>query len=116
MYADVLLAGFSEMILWWVRIYNEFEGMSALRFTKPVCSLFTSTVNGNSLERIQQYVDIDHEPEPKPAGQPPAYWPSSGDIRVEKLTARYSADGPKVLQDVSFHAKPGERIGIGEYR
>ncbi|EKM56944.1 uncharacterized protein PHACADRAFT_254352 [Phanerochaete carnosa HHB-10118-sp] len=87
-------AGFSELILWLIRLYNEFE------------------VNGNSLERIQQYIDIDHELEPKPEGVPPAYWPSSGDLQVEKLSARYSPDGPKVLQDVSFHAKPGERVGI----
>ncbi len=26
-------------------------------------------------------------------GVPPAYWPASGDLRVEKLTARYSAVG-----------------------
>ena len=89
-----MAAGFSELILWWVRFYNEFE------------------VNGNSLERIEQYLEIDQEPEPKPSGVPPAYWPSSGDLRVEKLSARYSADGPRVLSEVSFHAKPGERVGI----
>lgn len=47
-------------------------------------------VNGNCLERIQQYIDIDQEPLPKDAGKPPAYWPASGDLRVEKLSARYS--------------------------
>lgn len=47
-------------------------------------------VNGNCLERIQQYIDIDQEPLPKDAGKPPAYWPASGDLRVENLSARYS--------------------------
>ena len=89
-----MAASFSEMILWWVRTYNDFE------------------VNGNSLERIQQYVEIDQEPEPKRSSVPPAYWPSSGDLRVEKLSARYSTDGPQVLSGVSFHARPGERVGI----
>ncbi|KIP03407.1 hypothetical protein PHLGIDRAFT_242940 [Phlebiopsis gigantea 11061_1 CR5-6] len=89
-----MAVSFSELILWWVRIYNEFE------------------VNGNSLERIQQYIEIEQEPQPKDTGNPPAYWPASGDLRVEKLTARYSSDGPKVLEDVSFHAQPGERVGI----
>lgn len=51
------------------------------------------TVQGNSLERIQQYIEIEHEPEPKPVGMPPAYWPSSGDLRVENLSARYSPVG-----------------------
>lgn len=47
-------------------------------------------VSGNSLERINQYVTIEQEPEPKDGGVPPAYWPSSGELRVEKLSARYS--------------------------
>jgi len=45
-------------------------------------------------------------------GIPPAYWPASGDLRVEKLSSRYSPDGPKVLHDISFHIKSGERVGI----
>lgn len=77
---------------------------------KPACtqSLFSS------LERIMQYVTIEKEPEPTDGGEPPAYWPSSGHIRVEKLSARYSPDGPKVLENISFDVKAGERIGIGE--
>jgi len=31
---------------------------------------------------------------------------------VEKLSARYSQNGPQVLHDVSFEVKPGERVGI----
>ncbi|KDQ56808.1 hypothetical protein JAAARDRAFT_36283 [Jaapia argillacea MUCL 33604] len=89
-----MAVGFSGMILWWVRILNQFE------------------VDGNSLERIQQYVTIEQEPKPTESGVPPAYWPSSGNLRVEKLSARYSADGPKVLHDISFDIKSGERVGI----
>ena len=58
-------------------------------------------------------MSIEQEVEPKDGGAPPAYWPSSGDIRVENLSARYSPDGPQVLQNVSFHIKGGERVGIG---
>ena len=43
---------------------------------------------------------------------PPAAWPTSGDLRVEGLYARYSTAGPLVLQDVSFQVKSGERVGI----
>ena len=43
-----------------------------------------------SLERIQAYLDIDHEPKPTEAGKPPAAWPKSGDLEVENLSARYS--------------------------
>ena len=34
---------------------------------------------------------IEQEPKPTKEGVPPAYWPASGDLRVEKLTARYSS-------------------------
>ncbi|KIJ38971.1 hypothetical protein M422DRAFT_258389 [Sphaerobolus stellatus SS14] len=64
------------------------------------------------LERIQGYLDIEHEPEPIEAGKPPASWPTSGDLRVENLSARYSKAGPKVLHDISFEVKSGERIGV----
>ncbi|KAL4247270.1 ATP-binding cassette transporter C [Abortiporus biennis] len=86
--------GFSTLLLYWVRIFNLVE------------------TNGNSLERIQQYLEIDQEPKPTKTGVPPAYWPASGELVVENLSARYSADGPKVLQNISFHIKSGERVGI----
>ncbi|KAJ6575530.1 hypothetical protein B0H10DRAFT_2168545 [Mycena sp. CBHHK59/15] len=86
--------GFSGMILWWVRVLNDFE------------------IQGNSLERIQGYVTIEQEPKPTAAGIPPAYWPASGKLSVEKLSARYSTDGPKVLHDISFNIKSGERVGV----
>jgi ABC-type multidrug transport system fused ATPase/permease subunit len=79
------------------------------------CCLSTdcsSSVEANSLERIQSYIDIEHESEAKDGGVPPAYWPASGDIRVENLTARYSPDGPVVLDNLSFHIKAGERVGV----
>lgn len=43
-----------------------------------------------SLERIQQFIDIEHEPQSTEDGKPPAAWPTSGDLRVENLSARYS--------------------------
>jgi len=67
-----------------------------------------------SVERIRQYMEIEQEPKPI-KGDPPAYWPASGDLRVEHLTARYSRDGPEVLHDLSFTVKSGERIGVGEF-
>ncbi|KAG1747913.1 uncharacterized protein EDB91DRAFT_1245381 [Suillus paluster] len=89
-----MAVGFSSMILWWVRILNDVE------------------VSGNSLERIDSYIKIEQEPKPTTNGHPPAYWPASGDLRVENLSARYSSDGPKVLQELSFHIKSGERVGV----
>ncbi|KAH9166801.1 hypothetical protein EDB89DRAFT_2245991 [Lactarius sanguifluus] len=64
------------------------------------------------LERMHSYINAEQEPKPTEQGIPPAYWPASGDLRVEKLSARYSLDGPKVLHDISFHVKSGERVGV----
>ncbi|PPQ73485.1 hypothetical protein CVT26_010187 [Gymnopilus dilepis] len=85
---------FCSMILWLVRCYNDFE------------------VQANSLERIQSYLDIEHEPKSTPEGKPPAAWPKSGELKVDHLSARYSETGPKVLHELSFEVKSGERIGI----
>lgn len=89
-----MAVGFSSMILWWIRMFNSFE------------------ISANSLERIKQYMDIEQEPKSTDSGVPPAYWPSSGDLKVENLSARYSPDGPLVLKDISFEVKSGERVGI----
>jgi ABC-type multidrug transport system fused ATPase/permease subunit len=97
-----------------VRQLNLFEGKQALMSVTPGSGIHSATVQSNSLERIQSYLDIEHEPEPKDGGAPPAYWPASGDIRVENLSARYSPDGPVVLDNLSFHIKAGERVGVGQ--
>ncbi|KAI0068079.1 P-loop containing nucleoside triphosphate hydrolase protein [Artomyces pyxidatus] len=85
---------FSGAILWWVIVLNDFE------------------VHGNSLERIKAYIDIEQEPKASKEGIPPAYWPASGDLRVDNLSARYSTEGPDVLHNLSFHINSGERVGI----
>ncbi|TDL20538.1 P-loop containing nucleoside triphosphate hydrolase protein [Rickenella mellea] len=89
-----IVTAFAGEILWWVRVYNFVE------------------IEANSLERILGYLRIDHEPAPVDSGKPPAYWPSSGSLRVEGLSARYSDNGPEVLQDLNFEIIPGERVGV----
>ncbi|KAJ7670138.1 P-loop containing nucleoside triphosphate hydrolase protein, partial [Mycena polygramma] len=87
--------GFSRGILAWVQRFNQFE--------------VQSNRHGSS---IFQYIEIEQEPKATPDGIPPAYWPASGNLSVEKLSARYSPDGPKVLYDISFDIQSGERVGI----
>ncbi|KAJ7089016.1 P-loop containing nucleoside triphosphate hydrolase protein [Mycena epipterygia] len=91
----------SGQILWLVYSANEFE-LSAIH----------DDSSADTQKRIQSYVDAEKEPHSTEAGKPPAYWPSSGDLRVDNLSARYSVDGPKVLENVSFHIRSGERIGV----
>ncbi|KZV67494.1 P-loop containing nucleoside triphosphate hydrolase protein [Peniophora sp. CONT] len=93
-FALAMAAAFSQLILWLVRVYNDFE------------------VEGNSLERIQAYLEIEQELKPTLERQPPASWPTSGELHVEGLSARYSPDGPAVLHDLSFTVRSGERVGI----
>ncbi|KAG5644694.1 hypothetical protein DXG03_007917 [Asterophora parasitica] len=85
---------FGRIVLNFVQILNMFE------------------VNGNSLERLLEYIVIEQEPKPNALGVPPAHWPSSGALRVEKLSARYALDGPRVLHNLSFTLNSGERIGV----
>ncbi|KAJ6625819.1 hypothetical protein B0H10DRAFT_2161680 [Mycena sp. CBHHK59/15] len=63
-----IVLGFSNLILHWVRMLNQFE------------------VQGNSLERIQCYVRIEQEPKLIVAGMPPAYWPTSRSLSANKLS------------------------------
>ncbi|WVQ93407.1 hypothetical protein IAU59_000477 [Kwoniella sp. CBS 9459] len=85
---------FSAMILWWVRLVNEME------------------VQGNSVERIEDYLIVDQEPKSEPRKQPPAAWPTSGEIVLEKLSARYTPDGPTVLDKLDVKIASGEKVGI----
>ncbi|KAE9388220.1 P-loop containing nucleoside triphosphate hydrolase protein, partial [Gymnopus androsaceus JB14] len=66
-----------------------------------------------SLKHIENYLNIEQEVKLEPSGEPPAYWPASGDLRVEKLSAKYSPDGPEVLHELTFHIKSGKHIGVG---
>lgn len=93
-YALTLGISAAQYILWVVRLGNEFE------------------VQGNSVERVAQYLDIPHEPAATEAGKPPAYWPASGTIVLQGLSAKYSEDGPTVLNDISLNIASGERVGI----
>ncbi|KAJ3802481.1 P-loop containing nucleoside triphosphate hydrolase protein [Lentinula aff. detonsa] len=89
-----LAVAFSGGMVWWVIAMNDLEAES------------------NSLERLESYLRIDQEAHLGVGSIPPAHWPSSGELRVESLNAKYSPDGPEVLHGLSFHIKSGERIGV----
>ncbi|KAG8857072.1 hypothetical protein FRB96_006002 [Tulasnella sp. 330] len=80
---DASIAGFSltmtlsftNILLYWVRVLNMFQ------------------VEGNSLERIKAYVDIDQGPQPVESRKPAGSWPSSGSILVERLSAKWGRTG-----------------------
>ncbi len=49
-------------------------------------------------------------PEPRPAGG--ALTELSGGIRFDRVSFRYSAEGPLILNEVSMHARPGEFVAV----
>lgn len=89
----------SQTILTLVRTMNELE------------------VELNSYQRMREYADIEPEEQSNEtthaeAVSIPASWPISGRVEFQSITARYQDDGSDVLRNVSFIARPGERIGI----
>lgn len=70
--------------------------------------------NGNSVERIKEYIQIEQEaPEIVSGYRIPAAWPSNdAAIHVRDLSLRYDADLPEVLHSISFDIKPREKIAI----
>lgn len=86
---------FSENVLWAVRLYAVNE------------------MNMNSVERIQEYLDLEQEPAPiVEDNRPPVDWPSKGEIEVSNLSLKYAPELPDVIKDVSFHVKPQSKVGI----
>ncbi|KAG7091560.1 hypothetical protein E1B28_010587 [Marasmius oreades] len=120
---EFLAAVFSASLAGYL-VYFSNVSASAAGFTLNMAVTFTGAIlffiftwnelksSANSLERIDGYLNIEREPGASSTGEPPAYWPASGDLRVENLSARYSPDGPKVLHNLSFHIRSGERIGV----
>ena len=86
---------FSEKALWIVRLYAIVE------------------MNMNSVERIQEYLDIEKEaPAIIEDSRPPIIWPERGEIEVDNLSLRYSPELPLVIKNVSFKVDPFSKIGI----
>jgi ABC-type multidrug transport system fused ATPase/permease subunit len=70
----------------------------------------------NSVERVEEYLDIPQEPAAViSSNRPPAYWPSYSTtesfIRAQDLEIKYSPELPSVFKG-SFEIKAGEKIGL----
>jgi len=65
---------------------------------------------GISIERLGDILNAPAEPgyNPNRAALPAV----RGDVRLEHVTFRYRPAGPEVLSNLSFHASPGEVVGI----
>ncbi|CAG8508764.1 8513_t:CDS:10 [Paraglomus brasilianum] len=68
----------------------------------------------NSVERIEEYIDMPQEPPAIIDSQhPPNAWPTRGNIEVTKLVVKYSeANSKPALNNITFSVDSEEKIGI----
>ncbi|KAG5889084.1 hypothetical protein JTB14_004928 [Gonioctena quinquepunctata] len=64
-----------------------------------------------SVERVQEYADLEHEKEGD-VKEPPKDWPQNGNVEFRNLYLQYSPDHPHVLRDLSFTITKQEKVGI----
>ncbi|KAF7727930.1 hypothetical protein EC973_006818 [Apophysomyces ossiformis] len=86
---------FLEQTYWFIRQYTQVE------------------MNLNSVERVQEYLQIDQEPSATIENRrPPAAWPTTAAVEVKDLVVRYAPDLDPVLHGISFSVRPHEKVGI----
>lgn len=64
----------------------------------------------NATERVIEYSNIDTESQD--GLDPPAAWPTKGQIEVDNLVVTYAPDLPPALKGLSFTVNPNERVGV----
>jgi ABC-type multidrug transport system fused ATPase/permease subunit len=85
--------------------------MQMLQFT--VRQVTEMQNNMNSAERLHYYgLNLEQEAPEHTAVDLPANWPEHGEIVFDNVEMRYRAELPLVLQGLSLHIKPGEKVGI----
>ncbi|KAK9448070.1 P-loop containing nucleoside triphosphate hydrolase protein [Limtongia smithiae] len=73
----------------------------------------TNEMNMNSVERIDEFLQIEQEADDiVPDHRPPRNWPAQGAISVKDLTLRYAPELPRVIKGISFDVAPCSKIGI----
>ncbi|CAO3660699.1 unnamed protein product [Umbelopsis vinacea] len=86
---------FLEHIYWLVRQYTTVE------------------MHLNSVERVQEYLEMPQEPPGiNENNRPPLHWPFEAAISVRDLEVSYAPDDEPVLRGISFDVQPREKIGI----
>ena len=78
----------------------------AVRKSSEVENLMTS------VERVMTYTKIDPEPGYKEDWLPTEHWPREGNITFQDVSLTYYPGGPKVLKNINFEIKGGEKIGV----
>ncbi|GME72101.1 unnamed protein product [Ambrosiozyma monospora] len=87
---------FNDCAIWILRMYADLE------------------MAMNSVERVKEYIETPtlEPPAEIPKNEPAPSWPEHGAIEVSNLALRYAPTLPRVIEDVSFEVKPGEKVGV----
>jgi ABC-type multidrug transport system fused ATPase/permease subunit len=86
---------FLEGVYWFVRQYTQVE------------------MNLNSVERVQEYLEIEQEPPYVIEGhEPPAAWPTTAAVEIQDLVIQYAPDLDPVIKNISFDIRPHEKVGV----
>ena len=72
---------------------------------------YLSHIQMVSVERVQQYTQLESEAELEELHCKPAdAWPQHGEIIGEAVVFRYHSSLPPVLKGIKFHIKPKEKV------
>ena len=66
----------------------------------------------NAVERLENYGSLMGEAPPTMKDDPEPSWPNKGAITFKGVGMAYRPGLPKVLHDVSFEVRAGEKVGI----
>ncbi|GAX23747.1 hypothetical protein FisN_12Hh325 [Fistulifera solaris] len=68
--------------------------------------------NMKSVNMARELCDLEAEQEPEREVEPPAQWPSKGEIRFEGVVMPYLPGQPPTLKGINFSIREGEKIGV----
>ncbi|KZW01098.1 cadmium ion transporter [Exidia glandulosa HHB12029] len=77
-----------------------------------VSQFATMEQNLNAVERMIAFSELPKEGDAGGKEQPPAQWPSRGEIKFKNVVMAYREGLPDVLRDVSFELSAGEKVGV----
>lgn len=66
----------------------------------------------NAVERLANYGNLRGEAPPTTTDDPDPSWPKNGTISFKGVSMAYRPGLPKVLHNISFEVKAGEKVGI----
>ena len=80
--------------------------------TELIANYAKSEQELNAVERLANYGNLRGEAPPTTKDDPEPSWPQNGMIAFKGVSMAYRPGLPKVLHDISFEVRAGEKVGI----